>query len=229
MQLGSWNQVVSHEALAGAGAAGAVEPRLVLGSFRHGGVVGTTNATKHWPQTATYLNGYLKGRCEDAGVAAESWNSLAVSFSGDMPLHRDSNNRRGTHNFLCCAGKFSGGELWVESAEAVETQHRSAPCPWHEEPHPPGYTIPVKGGALIKFDARVQRGVLPHTGERTSGSGILRLLAGRAPWRDGFTPWVWSKLWYYRGWCSPLQGSVERFYAFSWGCAHAVQSSWQRA
>ncbi|CAE7786512.1 unnamed protein product, partial [Symbiodinium necroappetens] len=89
------------------------------------GVVGTATATKHWPQTATYLNGYLKGRCEDAGVAAESWNSLAVSFTGDMPLHR---------------------ELWVEDAEAVKTQHR----------------------ALVKFDARVQHGVLPHTGERTS-------------------------------------------------------------
>ena len=186
----------------------------MLGSFRHGGVVGTTNATKHCPQTATYLNGYLKGRCEDAGVAAESWNSLAVSFSGDMPLHRDSNNRRGTHNFLCCAGRFSGGELGVEDAEAVKTQHRSAPCPWHEEPHPPGYKIPVKGGALIKFDARVQHVVLPHTGERPSVVAYSVYLLDE-PLSDGSAPWVWSKLWYYRGWWPPLQGSVERFYAFS--------------
>ncbi|CAE7883936.1 unnamed protein product [Symbiodinium microadriaticum] len=122
------------------GAAKAVEPRL--GSFRHGGVVGTIPPRRSTGlrRRPTYLNDYLKGRCEDAGVAAESWNSL---------------------------GKFTGGELWVEDAEAVKTQHRTAPCPWHEELHPPGYKVPVKGGALIKFDARVQHGVLPHTGERT--------------------------------------------------------------
>ena len=50
----------------------------------------------------------------------------------------------------------------------MRTSYCSAPCPWHEEPHPPGYKIAVKGGALVKFDARVQHGVLPHTGERTS-------------------------------------------------------------
>ena len=61
------------------GAAKAVEPRL--GSFRHGGVVGTIPPRRSTGlrRRPTYLNDYLKGRCEDAGVAAESWNSLGPS------------------------------------------------------------------------------------------------------------------------------------------------------
>ena len=48
------------------------------------------------PQTTMYLNAFLEARCEEDGVEAEPCNALAISFSGDMPLPRDAENRRGT-------------------------------------------------------------------------------------------------------------------------------------
>ena len=124
-------------------------PRLVLGCFRHGGIVGVTSMTRHWPQTTMYLNAFLRTRCEEDGVEAEPCNALAISLF-------DAQNRRGTHNFLYCAG----GELWLQDAGAVSKegsgQHRPQPFTWQDESNPdglPGFKIPVKE-RLVKFDAK---------------------------------------------------------------------------
>ena len=77
-------------------------------------------------------------------------------------------SRRGEsprHNFLYCAGKFSGGELWLLDAGAVSKegsrQHRPQPFTWQDDSNPeglPGFKISAK--------------------ERTLGSGPQRTSVG---------------------------------------------------
>ena len=123
----------------------------------------------------------LKARCKEDGVEAELWNALAISFTGDMPLHRDAQNRRGTHNFLYCAGKFSGGELRLQDAEAVSKggsrQPRPQPFTWQDESNPeglPGYKVSAKD-RLVKFDAK-GRAMVAYSartlGEPLAGSAL---------------------------------------------------------
>ena len=84
--------------------ASAERRRMIFGAFRYGGMTGVTNLTRLRQGTARYLNTFLKRRCE--GVSAESWNALQVSFSTSIAVHRDSQNVKGTHNFLYCSGKY---------------------------------------------------------------------------------------------------------------------------
>ena len=89
--------------------ASAERRRMIFGAFRYGGMTGVTNLTRLWQGTARYLNSFVKRRCEEQGISAESWHALQVSFSTGIAIHRDSQNVKGTHNFLCCSGKNKGG------------------------------------------------------------------------------------------------------------------------
>ncbi|CAE7576221.1 unnamed protein product [Symbiodinium microadriaticum] len=107
--------------------------RMIFGAYRYGGMVGLTNLTRLWSSTVKFLNAFLKKQREEQGTSAEGWNALQVSFSTGIAVHRDSQNVKGTYNFLYCSGKYKGGE---------------------DEEHPeglPGFKVSAKD-TVLKFD-----------------------------------------------------------------------------
>ena len=152
--------------------AGVERRRMIFGAFRFGGMTGVTNLTRLWQATARYLNSFLRRRCEEQWTSAESWNALQVSFSTGIAIHRDSQNVKGTYNFLYCSGKYKGGEVWIESASALaaDCPRQAEPSVWKDEEHPeglPGFKVSAKN-TVLKFDGRAKHAVLPFEGTRIS-------------------------------------------------------------
>ena len=81
-------------------------------------------------------------------MSAEGWNALQASFSTGIAVHRDSQNVKETYNFLCCSGKYKGGEVWIESALATDCPRKAEPFLWKDEEHPeglPGFKVEREG------------------------------------------------------------------------------------
>ena len=90
---------------------------VTYGMFTHGGVHGTTRATKEDDGLIQYLNHF--GR-QHLGEEA-TWTSISVTRNIACDTHRDSNNLRDTYNYATSFGQRAGGDLWLE--EDVDENH----------------------------------------------------------------------------------------------------------
>ena len=95
--LDLWSTGWKHRGRTRAVGPGAYERYATLGLFRHGGVVGVSNATGRFPQG--------------------TWSSIAVLFNPRMGLHRDIQNMPGHSNHALALGDYTGGRVWIEDDE----------------------------------------------------------------------------------------------------------------
>ena len=82
----------------------------VFGQFVHGGVIGVTNNTRHWPGVASLLARVV--RCK---VPSAKFTSVVLSVDAQTAIHRDIYNHREYPNHLDCACAVS----WRRALGAV--------------------------------------------------------------------------------------------------------------
>ncbi|OLQ15439.1 Retrovirus-related Pol polyprotein from transposon TNT 1-94 [Symbiodinium microadriaticum] len=87
----------------------------VVGMFRHGGVVGATNFTRHRPALTKFLVHTMQAQLPPGAT----FTTLAVNFNVPMQCHRDSNNRPGEKAYLLGVGDYVGGRRIAISAYTV--------------------------------------------------------------------------------------------------------------
>ena len=90
----------------------------VVGMFRHGGVVGATNFTRHRPALTKFLVHTMQAQLPPGAT----FTTLAVNFNVPMQCHRDSNNRPGEKAYLLGVGDYVGGGLWCHVDDPQRTR-----------------------------------------------------------------------------------------------------------
>ena len=82
-----------------------------------------------------------------------TWTSFVLSYNNQLPIHRDVHNKKGSRNYMCGFGSYTGGELWladegnqeVAQGHKENTHHRIVEfCPdtWHG-------TCPWEGNRVV--------------------------------------------------------------------------------
>ena len=115
-----------------------------FGAYNHGPFSGLSQRTAQNPELCKYVNKFLR----TYAPAKSTWTSFVISYNNKVPWHRDNHNLKGSLNYTCSMGKFTGGALqfWKGPGEGeteqVNTSHRvvsfspdawHATCPWTGE------------------------------------------------------------------------------------------------
>ena len=115
-------------------------PYYQFGAYNHGPFRGVSKRTQQHEEMCRYINAFLRKHAP----TKSTWTSFVVSYNNAMPWHRDGHNLKGSKNYTCAMGEYSGGELqlWMggseeagpEGVEKVSTYHRVvsfSPDTWH--------------------------------------------------------------------------------------------------
>ncbi|CAE7940779.1 RE1, partial [Symbiodinium sp. KB8] len=86
----------------------------VVGMFRHGGVVGSTNFVRLRPALTKFLVRAMQVQLPPG----TNFTTMAVNFDVPMQCHRDSNNKPGEKAYLMGVGDYVGGGLWCHTEDA---------------------------------------------------------------------------------------------------------------
>ena len=117
------------------GGSGTRPPYFQFGAYTHGPFSGVSNRTKQHQQLCKYLNKFLRTHAK----AHATWTSFVISYNNPVPWHRDVHNEKGSQNYTCAFGQFSGGQLEIYQQDMggeyqVDTKHKVVefpPSAWH--------------------------------------------------------------------------------------------------
>ncbi|CAE7803587.1 RE1 [Symbiodinium sp. CCMP2592] len=95
---------------------------LILGGYVHGGMRGTTTATRRRPWLTKYLNMVLRQRTMESTNREPCWATLGVFKATEIPPHRDLRNKPGMPNFVTEVGGEEFRGLWLSDAHELSKE-----------------------------------------------------------------------------------------------------------
>ncbi|CAE7701788.1 RE1 [Symbiodinium sp. CCMP2592] len=87
-----------------------------FGAYSYGKFSGKSHRTQEHPKLCHYINAFLKHHLGNEAT----WSSFVISIDNRLPLHRDIHNKKGSRNYTCGFGDYTGGELWLAGQDHEE-------------------------------------------------------------------------------------------------------------
>ena len=101
---------------------------MIMGRYVYGGFDGITNNTSRYPETAKYLNEWMKRQ-----YPGLKFTSMCLNYDLRASMHRDVNNAKLFPSATVSFGKYTGGKLWIQNGGATETPEEEATV-WRKSP-----------------------------------------------------------------------------------------------